>query len=348
MKNLMILPLSIMLLACNNSSDKGSEQQQETSPVTEQSKYALTGEIEVFDPLFESLIPKDAQLEILADSFTWCEGPVYVPKHNMVLLSDIPNNKIFKWTEANGLEEYLQPSGYSGNENREGEPGSNGLLLNREGQLVLCQHGNRQIGLMEAPMEAQQPVYRTLIDKWEGKRFNSPNDAVYDQQGNLFFTDPPYGLPGKLEDPNKEIPFQGVYRLSNDGKVALAANDVRLPNGITFSLDYKTLYVANSDSLNAVWMAYDHGEDGKLTNGRVFYDANHMVKNEKGLPDGLKVGKNGNIWATGPGGVLVFSPEGKLLGRIRTGQLTSNCAFNEDKTELYITAHYFLMRLKLS
>lgn len=348
MKNLMILSMLILLASCNNATNNESNNSADNEESSITKTYPTVGEIERFDPLFDTLVPQNAQLEILADSFTWSEGPVWVPQHDMLLFSDIPNNKIYKWTETDGLEEYLHPSGYTGEKSLEGEPGSNGLLLDSLGRLVLCQHGNRQIGLMEAPMNAPQPIYRSIVNKWEGKRFNSPNDAVFDGEGNLFFTDPPYGLPGKLEDPEKEIPFQGVYRYSKNGEIKLMSNDVRLPNGITFSLDYKTLYVANSDSLNAIWMAYDHHDDGSISNGRVFYDANHMLENEKGLPDGLKVGKNGNIWATGPGGVLVFTPEGKLLGRIRTGQLTSNCGFNEDKSELYITAHYFLMRLKLN
>jgi gluconolactonase len=212
----------------------------------------------------------------------------------------------------------------------------------------MCQHGDRRMARMEAPLDNPQPAFVTLADKYEGKRFNSPNDAVYKSNGDLYFTDPPYGLEQNADDPAKEIPFQGVYRLGKDGRVYLLTRDLSRPNGLAFSPDEKTLYVANSDPEKAIWMAYAVTETGSLIRGRVFFDATPMVGQQApGLPDGMKVNRQGFIFATGPGGVLVFNSQAEHLGTINTGQATSNCAFNEDESVLYITADDYLMRVKL-
>ena len=219
------------------------------------------------------------------------------------------------------------------------------MILDAADNLVLCQHGDRRMGRMTAPLNNPKPVFETIIDKYEGKRFNSPNDAVYDSQGNLYFTDPPYGLEGNMNDPTKEIDFQGVYRYSKDGQLSLIADKITRPNGIGFSPDEKTLYVASSDPDKAIWVAFELNEDGAVVNERLFYDG--TGSEGKGLPDGLKVDKKGNIWATGPGGVWVFNPAGKVLGKIKTGEATSNCAFDTDQKTLYMTCDDYLMRIKL-
>ena len=306
-----------------------------------------TGSIQTLDERLKEVIRPDATIEILAEGFTWSEGPLWLPGQNKLLFSDIPPNKIFQWTETGGLELYLTPSGYTGTQPRGGEVGSNALILNPQNQLALCQHGDRRMAYMDAPLDKPQPQYRTLADKYEGKRLNSPNDAVYNRNGDLYFTDPPYGLEKNIDDPAKELPFQGVYRLAKNGQLHLLTKELSRPNGLAFSPDEKILYVANSDPDRAIWMAYDVQPDGNIANGRVFFDATNLAKTEQGLPDGLKVTKAGYLLATGPGGVLVFTNKGEHLGTIKTGQATSNCALNEDESVLYMTAHMYLMRIKL-
>jgi gluconolactonase len=200
---------------------------------------------------------------------------------------------------------------------------------------------------MLTELDKPEPRFETLADSYEGKRFNSPNDAVFNSQGHLYFTDPPYGLRGKDDDPAKELDFNGVYRVSPDGEVTLLTRELTRPNGIGLSPDGSRLYVANSNPERCLWMVYNINEDGLLSDGKVFFDATHLYNGKNGLADGLKVNDAGFVFATGPGGVLVFSPEGKHLGTIRTGQPTANCAFNTDKSVLYMTANNYLMRIKL-
>jgi gluconolactonase len=306
--------------------------------------YARTGSFDVMDPDMLSLVDSSKGIEILAEGFTWSEGPLWVEQGQYLLFSDIPPNKIMKWSEAGGLETYLHPSGYTGTVERGGEPGSNGLLLDKQGQLVMCQHGDRRMARMDAPLDKPAPVFVTLADRFEGKRLNSPNDAVYHSSGDLYFTDPPYGLVKNMEDSSKEIPYQGVYRVKTDGSVELLTKELSRPNGIAFSPDEKKLYVANSD-VNKIWMVYDVTEGGGVGNGKIFYDASAV--SDPGAPDGMKIHRNGTIYATGPGGVWVFSADGKPLGRIRVGQLCSNVAFDTHQTHLYVTADPWLVRISL-
>lgn len=305
------------------------------------------GKLEAFDDRFWALIPGDARLEILAEGHDWTEGPLWVAKDSMLLYTDIPRNAVYRWKEGEEAAVYLQPSGFLGANFSGREPGANGLLLDENGSLVLCQHGERRIARMTRPLGDPAPEFEALAATYDGKRFNSPNDAVYKSNGDLYFTDPPYGLPGLMEDPGKQLPFQGVYRLEANGQLTLLTDEFSRPNGIAFSPDESRLYVANSDPEMAVWKVFDVTEDGLLENGRVFFDATDQVAALKGLPDGLKTDGAGNLFATGPGGVWVFSPAGEPLGRIGTGQATSNCAINEDASVLYITADIYVLRLKL-
>ena len=264
--------------------------------------------------------------------------------------SDIPPNQAYKWQQGQGATVYLEPSGYTGSAVRGGEVGSNGLTLDSLGNLILAQHGDRRIARLVNPVsEAPGPEYATVADRYDGLRFNSPNDLVYHSSGALYFTDPPYGLEGNVDDPAKELPFQGVFRVAPDSTVTLLTDAMTRPNGLAFSPDESTLYVANSDPQRPIWMAYDVAGDGSLDNGRVFFDASHLVaEGRTGLPDGLKVDQSGNLFATGPGGVLILSPDGTHLGTIQTGQATSNCAFGEDGSSLFITADMYLMRVRLT
>ena len=340
---LLLLGLVLLVFGCQNQATVETKPEIEETPIN----YQTTGSIERLSPKLEDIISSDASIEILAEGFKWSEGPLWLAEQNAVIFSDIPNNRIMKWSEEGGLEAYLKPAGYTGEVERGGEGGSNGLLLDKEGNLILCQHGNRQIAKMDAPLDAPESAFSVLADKYDGKRLNSPNDAAFHSNGDLYFTDPPYGLEGQMEDPAKEIDFQGVYRLSN-GEVSLLTDEFTRPNGIAFSPDEKTVYVANSDPEKAIWMQYDVEEDGKFSNGKLFFDVTSFVKEgKKGLPDGLKVAKDGTIFATGPGGVLIFSSEGEHLGTVNTGQPTSNCAFDSNEKTLYMTANMYLMRVKL-
>jgi gluconolactonase len=304
--------------------------------------FPAVGKIERVDPRLDQLIPRDAVLEKLAEGFAWTEGPVWIRDGACLLFSDIPRNSIMKWKDGDGISLFLKPAGYTGTAARGGESGTNGLLVDREGRLVMCQHGDRRIVRVEPDGR-----WTTLVDRYQQKRLNSPNDAVLKSNGDLYFTDPPYGLAGGPTDPARELSFCGVFRVSTKGEVTLLTDQMTRPNGIGFSPDEKTLYVAQSDPEKAVWMAFDVKPDGTLGPGRVFFDATPWVKQKlPGLPDGLKVDKKGNLFATGPGGVNVFAPDGTFLGRINTGVPTSNCRFGGDGSVLYVTANQWLCRIR--
>jgi gluconolactonase len=305
------------------------------------------GSVERLDLALDELVPPDAKLEIVADGFKWSEGPVWIPG-GYLLLSDVPANTIYRWDAKAGRAIYLTPSGYTGTTPRGGEPGSNGLALDRQGRLLLCQHGDRRVARMDAPLDDPRPRFVTLADCYHGRRFNSPNDLAVHSSGAVYFTDPPYGLEKNVDDPAREIPFQGVYRVSPDGEVTLLTKELERPNGIAFSPDEKTLYVSNSHPPRAIWMAYPVREDGTISKGRVLFDATQLARNRPGLPDGMKIDQHGNIFGAGPGGVLVISPEGKHLGTLLTTQPTGNCAFGEDGRTLFITSNHNLLRVRLT
>jgi len=303
------------------------------------------GKIEVFDPELESLVDPSTPIEILADGFTWTEGPCWIgtAADGHLLFSDIPRNSIFKWKASEGITLFMNPSGYTGVTFYGLEPGSNGLLLDAKGQLVMCEHGDRRVSVL-TPGGGK----RTLADNYQGKRLNSPNDGALHKNGDIYFTDPPYGLPAREKDPRRELDHFGVYRIQHNSKeVTLLTTELQLPNGIAFSPDYKTLYVAQSDPKQAIWMAFDVTENGLLTNGRILHDETASVGKMPGLPDGMAVDSLGNLWASGPGGIYVMTPQGKVLGRLTTGEKTSNCSFGEDGKSLFITADSYVCRVKL-
>ena len=311
------------------------------------------GEIERLDPALDALVPPDAKMEVIVDGLDWCEGPLWIPADGgFLIFSDIPPNKIYRWDSQSGKQDYLSPSGYTGTTPRGGESGTNGSTLDRDGRLILCQHGDRRVARMDAPLDQPEPEYVTVAGKYDGKRFNSPNDAVLHSSGAIYFTDPPYGLDHYQDDvskiPGKELPYQGVYRVTPDGEVTLLTKGLERPNGLTFSPDEKRLYVANSHGPRPIWMAYPVLDDGTIGAGKVFFDATELSKTRQGAPDGMEVDEHGNLFATGPGGVLVFSPEGKHLGTLKTGQATSNVAFGEDGKTLFITADMYVLRIPLS
>src|SRR5215813_11180412 len=293
------------------------------------------------DPRLDELVPANAALEKIVDGYTWVEGPVWDRSDNYLLFSDVPNNRIIKWKAGERASVFLQPSGYSGTEPFTGrEPGSNGLTFDKEGRLVFCQHGDRRISRLE-----KNGTRTTLVDNYQGKRLNSPNDLIYKSNGDLYFTDPPFGLPKTFNDPNKELSFQGVYRLSRDGKLTLLTTEVKAPNGIAFSPDEKKLYVA--DSARAVWFVFDVKNDGTLSPGKVLFDGTEHSKGRPGVADSLKVDVFGNIFAAAPGGLFIIAPDGTLLGRFDLGTATGNCAWGEDGSTLFITSNTRVYRIRL-
>jgi gluconolactonase len=311
-------------------------------------EYPTTGSIERLSPQMDRIIAPGTLPEILAEGFEWSEGPLWLPQQEKVIFSDIPNNSIFEWSENEGLKLYLKPSGYTDSIARGGETGSNGLLLDGEGKLVLCQHGDRRMARMKAPLDAPEASFETIAGAWNGKRFNSPNDAVFSSSGDLYITDPAYGMELRYEDPRRDMDFTGVFRITPAGEVSLLSDQLTAPNGIGFSPDESSLYVANSGgSSGSIWMEYELAEDGSLQNEKLFYDARPASDSLRGAPDGLVVRNDGIIFATGPGGVWILTPEGEHLGIIRTGQATSNCTLDAKNRYLYMTADMYLMRIRL-
>jgi gluconolactonase len=302
-----------------------------------------TSVIERLDPSLDLIIPTNPEVEIIASGFEWSEGPLWIESKKMLLFSDVPKNTIYKWTEEHGKEIYLTPSGYTGTQYGQG---SNGLLLDDEENLILCQHGDRRLAIMDAPLESPKAEFITIADQFDGKKFNSPNDAVF-YNYSFYFTDPAYGLEKQMDDPSKELPYQGVFRINSEGEVKLLVDTLTRPNGLAFIPNQKTLIIANSDSNKARWYAYTLSENDSITSSRILYDATENAKTEKGLPDGLKIDSNGNIFATGPGGIWIFNATGKLLGKIKINEVTSNCALSADEKTLFVTADMNVLRIKL-
>ncbi len=335
MRILFIVFFLVAMISCNNN-EKTKEQA---------SMYKKTGNIERLDPALDSIIDSNAQPEIIAEGFEWSEGPLWIEQHNMLIFSDVPTNTIYKWTEENGKEVYLKPSGFTGSETKSKEPGSNGLLLDSKGNLVLCQHGDRRMARMDAPIDKPLAKFITLADSIDGKRFSSPNDAVYNYE-KLFFTDPPYGLPQQSDDdPLKETSSNGVYCLNNGGTITVITDSLTRPNGLAFT-GQNELLVANSDPDDPAWYKISFIRDIPL-DPTLFYSVKGYDKKLKGLPDGLKIDKNGNVFATGPGGVYILNKDGKLLGKLLLEEASSNVALSPDEKIIYITNDMYVLRLKM-
>ena len=309
-------------------------------------RYRTFGYLEKLDPAFDQIVPAHARIEVIAEGFTWSEGPVWVPQEQCLLFSDVPRNVIYKWTDTYGLEIFLKPSGYTGQRPRTGGKGTNGLALDHKGKLLLCRQGDREIARLASSYKKPVPVFESLATRWEGKRLHSPNDLVCDNTGTIYFTDPPFGL-DRSDPMAKELDHNGVYRISNQGELTLLIKSLEKPNGIGLSPDEKTLYVANSSP--AQYMAYDLHPKGEVSNQRILFDATELHRHSisKQAPDGMVVNDEGIIFATGPDGVLVISPEGKHMGTIRTNKKTSNCDLNENQTVLYITCDDYVLRVNL-
>ncbi|WP_254083612.1 SMP-30/gluconolactonase/LRE family protein [Dawidia cretensis] len=329
MKYVTLSAMFLLLAACTSK---------ETGPI---------GTVERLDPSLDAIIQRGTQPEVIASGFEWSEGPLWLEETKTLIFSDVPKNTIHQWSEGKGVSVYLTPSGYTGETPRGGEMGSNGLTLSLDGKLVLCQHGDRRIAMMAAPLSNPQPNFVTLSDTLGGKKLNSPNDAVYRPNGDLYFTDPPYGLLTQSDqDSAKETPINGVYRVSH-GKTTVAVDSLTRPNGIAFLPGGKTFIVANSDSKKAIWYAFDIADNDSIVNARIFYDATKAAESEQGLPDGLKIDKQGNIFASGPGGLWIFNSAGKVLGKIKMPVPVSNCALTADEKTLFMTADMHVVRVHL-
>lgn len=319
--------------------------QEEDTSKTKSSNSNPVAVIESLDESFHQIVHDTARVEIIAEGFEWSEGPIWLDSYGTLIFSDVPTNTVYKWSEKTGKQVYLKPSGYTGTAKRGGETGSNGLLLDTLDRLILCQHGNRQLAIMDAPINDPKPKFTPLAANYQGKKFNSPNDAALRTNGDIFFTDPPYGLEKNMDDPSKELSFQGVYKVTPSGEVKLLLDSITRPNGIVLTRDEQSLIVANSDDKKKIWYMYDFGPKDSLINPRIFYDA--TSDSAKGAPDGLKIDRNGNVFATGPGGVWIFNSEGLALGRIKFPEFTSNVALSADEKTLFITADMYVLRVKM-
>jgi len=335
----------LLIGACKQAS---STQKKETPIATTEKTYPTVGHIERLAIELDQIIPKDAQIEVVGSGMVWSEGPLWIPSKQWVLCSDVKENRIHKWTPTEGFTTFLEPSGFTGEVTDSREKGSNGLTLAPNGDLVMCQHGDRRVARLLSDLDNPTPKFETIVDNYEGKKFNSPNDLIYDSHGNLYFTDPPFGLSeAMMDDPKKELAFQGVFKYSKDGVLTLLTKEMSRPNGLALSPDEKTLYVSNADVTKAIWMAFPLLADGQLGEGKILHDATALTATEIGVPDGVKVDKQGNIFTAGPGGLWIFAPDGKVLGKIKPGEWVSNCNFDENGKTLYITADDYLMRVKL-
>ena len=304
--------------------------------------FETTGNILRLDGAVDSLVPRDAVIEELAGGFGFTEGPVWIRDGGYLLFSDIPNRAIMRWHEDGGVSVFRRPAGFTGAEPPPGPlAGPNGITLDRAGRLLVCEHGNRQLVRIEP-----DGSLTVLADRYQGRRLNSPNDVVCHSRGDIYFTDPPYGLADKEDDPQRELPHSGLYCLSG-GKLRLLYTGVKRPNGLAFSPDEKHLYLANSDAARRMWLKFAVTAEGDLTEERVLLDVTGHP--DAGNPDGMKVDEHGNLYCTGPGGVWILTSEGKHLGTIRPPEIPANCCWgDEDACTLYITARTGLYRIRLS
>ncbi|MEW4923682.1 SMP-30/gluconolactonase/LRE family protein [Algibacter sp. 2305UL17-15] len=308
-------------------------------------KYPTHGFIEQLDPALEKIISTDAKIEVLATGFNWSEGPVWLAEEEKIIFSDVPENKIFQWREKDGLSLYMMPSGYTGKAPKSGGIGSNGLTLDLNGNLILCQQGDRVISKLVSLKDSISPKFEQIVTNYNGKKFNSPNDAVFDRNGNMYFTDPSFGLGKEKSD----IGFNGVYFFSKNGNLLLVNKTIDKPNGIAVSNDGTILYVSDSNSERPSIWAFDIISEGKVKNKRRLFDATKALHKsiDKQKADGMKLDSKGNIFFAGPGGVLIINPNGKHLGTIRLDKPTGNCEFANNGKTLFITCDDYLLRVDL-
>jgi len=295
------------------------------------------GYIERLDPAMDEIIDTNAVIEMLASGFGWAEGPVWLAGQHKLLFTDVKKHKIYEWTQENNLKVYLDLTDADAD-----RPGPSALLLNGAGELVMLRYGHGQVVKMKSPVSQPSTKFEIVADKYNGIAFNNTNDASYHVNGDMIMSDPP----PPTETPSGERRNgPGLYRIDTRGQVQLITDSMSSPNGIAFSPDYRKIYVANADAKNAYWIVADVDEGGRISNGRTFFDATGYAPATMGHPDGLRVNKKGIIFATGPGGIFIFSPEGKHLGTIKNNQFNTNCVFDHSEDTLFITAGSYLMRV---
>lgn len=339
----------LILSACSPAIDSANVLGDAQTAVQESTHTLSTPYVEIYNNAALAVIAQDTKFDILGTGYSWSEGPVWLPQENILVFSDVPQNTLYQYKEGEGVSVYLKPSGATGINEHDSSQGGNGLLLNDNNQLVIMQHGDRRVALMDAPLDSPSATFISLADNYEGKRFNSPNDGIFHSNGDLYFTDPPYGLKDGRNDAHKRLTYDGIFRLTKAGNIILEDDSVLFPNGIVLSNDESRAIVAASDRNAATWYEYDVLQDGSLANKRVFFDATDLVgkETEKGLPDGMVVHSKGYVFATGPGGVFLFTEGGELLAKIRTGKATANATLSADEKTLYMTAHDTLMAVTL-
>ena len=350
MKGLLLTAACCSLLACISCNTPEEKTPTVVKDSASGAAGAAIGRIELYDASASGLIDSNAKIEVIGRNYKWSEGPVWVAAKQTLLFSDVKQNTVFQWNGKDTPVAYLTPSGYTDTTFRDGENGSNGLALDKEGRFLLCQSGNRQVVRMNAPIDGPKPVFTVLSANYRGKKFNSPNDLVADSRGAIYFTDPIYGLPKQENDPTRELKFEGVFKITPGGQTKLLIDTISRPNGIALSPDEKILYVGSSDEPHTRWYAYHLDTAGNILSGGVLLDGTALKQKAtvKQGADGFKVDGHGNIYSAGPDGVNIISPEGKLLGLIKVyGRPTSNCAFNETKDVLYVTADDWVLRVKL-
>ena len=301
--------------------------------------------VQRLEPQMSKLVPQGSVVQVLASGFRWSEGPVWITQGDYLLFSDVPANRIHRWTSAAGAALFLHPSGGTASSGFR-EAGSNGLKPAGPGAILLADQGNRAIAVLDLRTKAK----RLLSTHYNGRKFNSPNDLAVARDGSIWFTDPPYGLEGLDASPLKEQSVNGVYRRSPDGSVRLVEGKLSFPNGIAFSPDGRTLYVSNSDPAQAVILAFDVAANGTVSRRRLFADMGALAASGlPGLPDGMAVDDHANLWATGPGGVHILAPDGRRLGLISTGAAVSNCTFGgADGRTLFMTSSGKLAAIRTS
>jgi gluconolactonase len=313
--------------------------------IAQQANKPLTvGGITYLDSSLLQLLPRGATIEIIGSGYKHIEGPLWIKDSSMLLFSDTKARIIYRWQPVKGTTKFLQNAGFTGRMPYSEEPGTNGLVLNQNGELIVCEHGDRKLSLY--PMNGKYGL-KTLTDNFEGKRYNSPNDVIQKSDGTIYFTDPPYGLPLKEKDGLKEAKSNGVYSITKEGGVKLLIDSLVYPNGLAFTPDEQHLYVAVSDSVHPHILIYDVKKEGTLSNGKLFFDASSLPREDvMQRTDGLKIDTAENVWSSGPGGLLIINKEGKLLGIIHTGEIIANCAWGDDGSTLYFTGNTFLYRIE--
>ncbi|AQR75832.1 gluconolactonase [Sphingomonas sp. LM7] len=304
------------------------------------------GSITRFDPALDAVIDANTPIEVLSTGYKWAEGPVWVKRGGYLLFSDVPANIVYRWKQGEAVVPFLDPSGLVGPIPAAiREAGANGMAVDAQGRLILADSGTRAVTAVDLATKRRT----ILADRYQGKRFNSCNDVVIGRNGAIYFTDPPYGLAEGDTSPLKELAFNGVFLRTADGKVRVIDDTLKRPNGIGLCPKKTTLYVAMSDEARPQILAYPLDAAGMPRAApTVFHDFSApLARKLPGLPDGLKVDKAGRVFASGPGGIYVLSPQGRALGLIATGKATANCAFGEDGKTLFLTSSDMLARVRL-